>query len=58
MFHDSHIMYIFLGMMAGEKSEKQDDLNLFSWKDFVGKIHILPHKWAGRLSGQEELGLN
>lgn len=44
--------------MAGEKSEKQNDLNLFSWKDFVGKIYIVPHKWAGSLTEQEELGLN
>ena len=34
-------------------------MNLFSWKeDFVGKTHALPHKWAGRLTEQEELGLN
>lgn len=59
MFHSIHIMYIFLGTMAGGKPEKQDDLNLFSWKEyFVGKAYALPHKWAGRLTGQEELGLD
>lgn len=55
----SHIIYIFLGMMAAEKPEKQDDLNLFSWKDhFAGKTYALPHKWARRLTEQEELGLD
>lgn len=59
MFHDSHIIHIFLGMMAGEEPEKKDDLNLFPWKeDFVGKTYALPHKWAGRLTEEEELGLN
>lgn len=59
MFHDSYIIHIFLGRMAGEEPEKKDDLNLFSWKeDFVGKTYALPHKWAGRLTEQEELGLN
>lgn len=51
MFHGGHIMCIFLEMMANEEPEKEDDLNLFSWKeDVVGKTHALLHKWAGRLT--------
>lgn len=54
MCHGSHIVNILLGMMAGEEPEKQDDLNLFSWKeDFVGKTPALPHTWADRLTEQE-----
>ena len=52
-------MNILLGMMAGEEPEKQDDLNLFSWKeDFVGRTPALPHTWADRLTEQEAWGLN
>lgn len=49
MFHNHQSMYIFLGMMAGEELEKQDDLNFFSWKeDFVGQTLAVLHKWAER----------
>jgi hypothetical protein len=49
MFHDSHITYIRLSEnVAGEDPEKQNDWNLFSWKDsFVGRTHALPHSGQG-----------